>query len=96
MRPAMVVMKPEVFDHDPGFGQAVKELQVQALISQLAVEGLSDPVLPRGAGLDVETPRRPAEGTAVEPGSSWHGLRELEDAVIGRKSCHLPHPEMWI
>src|ERR1035437_8556484 len=46
MRPHRVVLHSPLFDHHLRLLQGVEDLSVQALISQLAVEALTVPVLP--------------------------------------------------
>ena len=43
-----------------------------------------------GGRLNRDPPRRPASGRAEARASLRHGLRRLEDGVIGRKPCHQP------
>ena len=47
--PVPVVVGAPVLDHHPGVGQVLKPIQVQALISELAIETLDVPVLRRFA-----------------------------------------------
>ena len=54
MRPDRVVVLPPLLDDDAGFLQAVEDFTVQALITQLPIEGLAISVLPGAAGFDVE------------------------------------------
>ena len=54
MRPYRVVVHSPLFDHHLGLLQRIEDLAIQTFISQLAVEALTVPVLPRTAGLDVQ------------------------------------------
>jgi len=54
MRPVMVVIASEVFDHDASFGQRPKLFPVEALVAEAAVEAFHEPVLPGTGRLDVD------------------------------------------
>jgi hypothetical protein len=54
MGPHLVVLSAPALDEDLGLQQGVKALPVEALVAQLAVEGLHIAVLPRTAGRDEE------------------------------------------
>src|SRR5271156_140792 len=54
MRPLRVIFHAPPLRQNLGLLQRVKNLAVQELISQLAVEALAIPVLPRTSGLDVQ------------------------------------------
>src|ERR1022692_823278 len=54
MRPHRVVLHSPLFDHYLCLLQRVEDLSIQALISQLAVEALTVPVLPGTARFDVQ------------------------------------------
>lgn len=54
MRPEPIVLDASRFDDAPGFPQVGEPFQVQAFISELAIEALDMPVLHRIAPLDEE------------------------------------------
>ena len=53
MGPVVVVVVAPVLDNDSGFEQVREVLDVEAFVSEAAVERLDMGVLPGGAGLDV-------------------------------------------
>ena len=54
MGPDRVVLLPPVLNHNLGFLQAREYFSVQHLISELAIEALIIPVLPRAAGFNEQ------------------------------------------
>lgn len=56
MRALGVVVLAPPLDDDPRFSQAVEDLAVEQLISQLRVEALAIAIFPWTAGLDVGRP----------------------------------------
>ena len=61
MRPDGVVMPTPSLDQHLSFLERVEDLAVEQLVSELAIEGLIEAVLPRAAGLDKE-------GLDLDPG----------------------------
>ena len=54
MRAEVVVLEAPLLDEDLSFKQGVEAFAVEALVTELAVEGLDVAVLPGAAGLDEE------------------------------------------
>ena len=52
MRPDLVVVSAPLLDHNSGLGARPEPLDVQALITERAIEALVGPVLPRLAGIE--------------------------------------------
>ncbi len=52
-----VVVNAPPFDHCLGLFEAVEDLSVQALVSELAIEGLAVAIFSRRAWLDVQALR---------------------------------------
>jgi hypothetical protein len=51
MRPLCVEVNAPLLNQCPRFAQAVEQLAIEPLISELAVKALAIPVLPRAAGV---------------------------------------------
>ena len=64
-------------------GSAPKDLEIKGRIGDWRRDAA-------GGRLDRDTPQCPPTGRPEAPAGPWHGLRQLRDVVIGRKSCHLP------
>ena len=77
VRPLFVVFAPPACDEDLRLRQRGEDLSVEALVAQLAIEGLDIAVLPGAARLDEEG----RDADAREPGPDRMG-REL-GAVVG-------------
>ena len=54
MGPLGVVVLPEVFDHDPRFGERPELLAVQAFVAEATVEAFDEPIFPRAGRSDVD------------------------------------------
>ena len=52
MWPDRIVMVSPAFDEHLGLLQRVEDLSIEQLVSELPIEGLVEPVLPRASGLD--------------------------------------------
>ena len=88
MRPLGIVVAPPCFDNDLGLGEAVEDLSVQQLVTQLRVEALAIAVLPRASRLD--------EGGLCSDGGNPlpYSLGDELRAVVGTNMArHTPQDE---
>jgi hypothetical protein len=86
MRPDLVVVLTPVLDHDLRIDSIAKPLHRQALIAELAVEGLVRAVLPRLAWID----ERRFDVLVSEPAQDRAGqeLRAVVGSQMSRSSMH--------
>lgn len=102
MRPDGVVVPTPAFEQDLRLPQRVEDFAVEQFIAQLAVEALAAPVLPRGAGLDVECshsePAKPFAnggrgkfGAIIGPDMRW---RTMPDKQIGQHGRDIVAPDL--
>ena len=96
----IVVLAPAL-DHDPRLGQAVEDLAIEQLVSQLRVEALAIAILPWTAGLDVS--RTGADSgdplphglgdelwPIVRPDMVWHAS---QDELVRQNVDHISGPK---
>jgi len=90
MWPHRVVVSPPAIDQDLRFTKCVKDLTVEQLVTQLAVEALNKPVLPRTPRLDVQC-RHPH---IAQPVSDRFGCKlstvVRADVLWDTSRCHEP------
>ena len=87
MGPEVVVLQAPLLNEDLRLEERVEALPVEALISQLAVEGLDVAVLPGAAGLDEERPHPdPLQPAAHRPGGELGAVVAAD--VGGNATAH--------